>query len=91
MAASLGGRITKRVAPRRSICSPSRKLHDGGRGGFLGGSFNEADDDVVGVTVEVAAGPVIPCRHPRVAVSGGDLHIPQRNAGVQAGGDESVT
>ena len=73
MAASLGGRITKRVAPRRSICLPSRKLHDGGRGGFLGGSFNEADDDVVGVPVEVAAGPVIPGRHPGVAVPCGDL------------------
>ena len=32
MAASLGRRITKRVAARRSICMPSRKLHDGGRG-----------------------------------------------------------
>ena len=72
MAASLGGRITKRVAARRSICLPSRKPHDGGRGGFLGGSFNEADQDVVGMTVEVAAGPVIPRRHPGVAVLRGD-------------------
>jgi hypothetical protein len=55
----------------------------------LSGPFDEADDDVVGVTVKFAAGPIIPRRHPGVAVSYGDLHIPQRNAGVQAGGDVS--
>jgi hypothetical protein len=52
------------------------------------GVFDEADDDVVGVTVEVAAGPVIPGRHPGVAVSRGDLDIAQRDACVKAGGDE---
>ena len=54
---------------------------------LLYGSFDEADDDVVGVTVEVAAGPVIPGRHPGVAVPRGDLHIPQRDTCVKAGGD----
>ena len=58
--------------------------------GRLRGPFNKADDDVVGVTVEVAAGPVIPRRHAGVAVSRGDLHISQGNTGVQAGGDEGV-
>jgi len=43
------------------------------------------------VTVEVAAGPVIPRRHSGVAVPRGDLHIPQRDTRVQAGGDEGVS
>ena len=51
----------------------------------LPGVFDETDHDVVGVTVEVAAGPVIPRGHPWVAVPRGDLHITQRNPGVQAG------
>ena len=86
MAASWRGRITKRVAARRSICLPSRTLHDGGRGGFLGGSFDEADDDVVGVArlprarscLVVIRGVAVPC---------GDLDITQRDTCVTARGD----
>jgi len=54
---------------------------------LLSGSFDEADDDVVGVTVEVAAGPVIPRGHAGVAVPRGDLDITQRDTCVKAGGD----
>ena len=45
---------------------------------------NEGRDDVVGVPVQVAAGPVVPGGHAGVGVTGGDLHVPQRDAGIQA-------
>jgi hypothetical protein len=56
----------------------------------LRGPFDEADQDVVGVTVEVAAGSVIPRRHPRVAVSRSDLNVTQGDTCVQACGDEGM-
>ena len=51
---------------------------------LLSGSVEEIDHDVVGVPVEVAAGPVIPGRHPGVAVPCGDLDIAQRDTCVKA-------
>ena len=48
-------------------------------------------DDVGGVPVQAAAGPVIAHRGPRVGVRSGFLHVPQRHSGVQRGGDERVS
>src|SRR5690349_18994148 len=55
-----------------------------GAGGHVGGQ------DVVGVAVEVLAGPVITHRGARVGVAGGDLDVAQVHADVEHGGDEGV-
>jgi hypothetical protein len=43
------------------------------------------------VAVEVLAGPVVAHRGSRVSVTGGDLHIPETDAGVEHGGHERVS
>jgi hypothetical protein len=48
-----------------------------GSGGHVGG------EDVVRVAVQVLAGPVIPHGRARVGVPGGDLDIPQVDAGIK--------
>jgi hypothetical protein len=55
-----------------------------GTGGHVGG------EDVVGMAVEVLAGPVIPHRGARVGMAGGDLDVPQIHAGIEHGRDEGV-
>ena len=59
--------------------------------GRLDGSAagDEGDDDVRGVAVEVLATPVVDADRAGVGVTGGDLHVPLRNAGVQGGHDEA--
>ena len=55
-----------------------------GAGGHVGG------EDVVGVAVEVLAGPVVAHGGAGVGVAGGDLDVAQVDAGVEHGGDEGV-
>jgi hypothetical protein len=56
-----------------------------------GGASDVGRDDIGGVPVQAAAGPVVPDRGARVRVGGGLLHVAQRHAGVQGGGDERVS
>jgi hypothetical protein len=42
------------------------------------------------MSVEQGAGPVIAHRGARISVRSGFLHIPERDPGVQGGGDERV-
>src|SRR6266568_173804 len=63
-----------------------RVLAAGGVAGSCPGG-HVSGQDVVGVAVEVVAGPVIPHRGTRVGVSGSDLHVAQVGAGVEHGRD----
>jgi hypothetical protein len=49
---------------------------------------HEGDDHVGGVAVEVLASPVVDGRGPGVGVTGADLDLAQRDAGVKGGHDE---
>lgn len=49
---------------------------------------DESDHDVGGMAVEVLASPVIDGRGSGVGVTGGDLDVSQRDAGVESGHDE---
>jgi hypothetical protein len=53
-----------------------------GAGGHVGG------EDVVGVPVEVLAGPVIAGSCAGIGVPGGDLDIAQVNPGIQTGREQ---
>ena len=53
-------------------------------GGHVGGQ------DVVGVTVKILAGPVLPHRRAWISMAGRDLNIPQVHPGVQHGRNERV-
>ncbi len=55
-----------------------------GTGGHVGGQ------DVVGVAVEVLAGPVVAHGGAWVGVAGGDLDVAQVHASVEHGGDEGM-
>ena len=57
---------------------------------LTGGSGKVGGDDLSGVPVEAAAGPVIAHRGARIGMRGRFLHVPKRNPGVQGGGDERV-
>jgi len=50
-----------------------------------GAGGHVAGEDVVGVPVEVLAGPVIAHGRARIGVPGGDLDITQANPGIQTG------
>src|SRR5215472_14706567 len=54
------------------------------------GSGKVGGDDVGGVPVEAAAGPVVAHRRAWVGVGGGFLHVAKRDSGVEGGGDERV-
>src|SRR5208282_1819677 len=58
--------------------------------GLPGGAGNVGGDDVGSVPVQAAAGAVVPHGGSRVSVGGGLLHVAQRYAGVEGGGDERV-
>ena len=49
---------------------------------------DEGDHDVGSVAIEVLPAPVVDRRYSRVCVPGGQLHIPQRHAGVEGRHDE---
>jgi hypothetical protein len=53
-----------------------------------GAGCHVGGQDVVRVSVEVLAGPVVAHRGPRVSVPGLDLDIPQVHARIQHGRDE---
>src|SRR6516164_10920628 len=55
--------------------------------GLPGRASEVSGDDVSGVPVEAAAGPVIAHRGARIGVRGGFLDVTQRNSGVEGGGD----
>jgi len=57
-----------------------------GRSGSAAG--DEGDHDVGGMAVEVLAPPVVDGRGSGVGVTGGDLDVSQRDAGVEGGHDE---
>ena len=52
-----------------------------GTGGHVGG------EDVVRVAVQVLAGSVVSHRRARVGVAGGDLDVPEVDAGIEHGRD----
>ena len=56
-----------------------------------GRAGDERGDDVGGVAVQRLAATVIAHRCPWVGVTGCFLHVTQRHAGVEGGGDEGVT
>jgi len=55
-----------------------------------GGSGKVGGDNISSVAVETATGPVVSHRCARVGMRGRFLDIPQRNPGVEGGGDEGV-
>jgi hypothetical protein len=55
---------------------------------LLSASGDERHDDVGSMPVEVLSAPVIDRGRPRIGVSGGDLDITQRDAGIQRRHDE---
>ena len=57
---------------------------------LLGGSGEVGGDDVGGVPVEAAAGPVVAHRCARIGVRGRFLHVAERDPGVEGGGNERV-
>ena len=59
-------------------------------GWSAGGAGDEGGDDVGGVAVEGDAGSVVAHGGARVGVAGGFLHVAERDAGVERGGDERV-
>jgi hypothetical protein len=69
---------------QHGVASPTHGDHEQRADGDRG-------DDVGGVTVQRLAATVIAHRRPRVGVTGGFLHVAQRDTGVQSGGDEGVT
>ena len=56
-----------------------------------GGSGKVGGDDVGGMSVKAAAGPVIAHRGARIGMRGGFLDVAERNPGVQRRGDECVS
>ncbi len=58
--------------------------------GLPGGAGDVGGDDVGSVPVQAAAGPVVPHCGSRVCMGGGLLHVAQRHASVETGGDERV-
>ena len=55
-----------------------------------GGARYVCGDDVRGVPVQAAAGPVVPHRGAWIGVRGGLLHVAQRDPGIQRSRDERV-
>src|SRR5919106_1622499 len=49
---------------------------------------DEGDDDVRGVAVEVLASPVVDRRSAGIGMTGRDLHVPERDAGIEGRHDE---
>ena len=68
--------------------SPSGGAH--GRRGLPGGTREIRGDDVRGVPVQAAAGPVVLHRGSRIGVRGGLLYVTQGGPGIERGGDEGV-
>jgi hypothetical protein len=60
----------------------------GGQGSLSAGY--EGRDHVGGVAIEVLTAPVVAGGGPGIGMPGSDLHVSQRHASVQAGGDEAV-
>ena len=55
-----------------------------------GGASEVGGDDVGGVPVQTAAGAVVSHGGAGIGVGGGFLHVPERDPGVERGGDERV-
>ena len=61
-----------------------------GRCGLPSSARDERGDDICGVPVEAASGPVIPDRGPRISMRGSFLDVAQRHPRIERGGDERV-
>jgi hypothetical protein len=61
-----------------------------GVGQRLSRAREECGHGVVGMAVVVVPGPVVTGRDPRIRVPGGDLHVTQRHASIQARRDVGV-
>src|SRR6266851_5904411 len=58
-----------------------------GRYGLPDGARDIGGDDVAGVPVQAAPGPVVPHRGPRISMRCGLLRVAQRHPGVQTGSE----
>lgn len=58
--------------------------------GLPGGPGDVGGDDISGMAVQRGARRVIPHRAPRISVGCGFLDIPQRDLGIETGGDKRV-
>ena len=58
--------------------------------GLPGGTCDVGGDDLGGVPVQAAAGPVIPHRRPWIGVRGSFLDVTQRDPGIERGGNERM-
>jgi len=54
-------------------------------------SRHKRNDDISGMAIEIGPATVVDRRDPRVLMAGGELDIPERNAGIESGHDESGT
>ena len=68
----------------RGLNRRRRWLGGSSAGGHVGG------EDVVGVAVEVLAGPVVAHRGPRIGVAGRDLDVPQVHSSIEHCRDEGM-
>jgi len=72
-----------------SIC-PAAAAGQIETGGLPRGSGDERGDYVSGVPVQAGPRPVVAHRGARVGVGGGFLHVAERDADVEGGGDEGM-
>ena len=70
-----------------ALCIGSRSPGSAARG-HSSAAGDEGHDDVGGVAVEVLAATVVDRGGSRVGVAGGELHVAERDAGVEGGHDE---
>jgi len=60
------------------------------RQALSGGARDVGRDDIGGVPVQAATGPVIPHRGSRISMGGGFLDVAQRHPGIKRGGNKCV-
>src|SRR5690349_20781582 len=80
--ACVGNALTSAMSGVSRGCEPRETQAGSCTGRHVGGQ------DVIRVTVQVVAGPVIPHRGAGIGVAGGDLHVAQVSASVETGREQ---
>ena len=77
-----GGHLRRAAIPARRSCQPAP---------LPGGARDIRGDDICGMPVQAAAGPVVPHRGSRISVRCGFLDIARRDPRIQRGRDERMS
>ena len=80
--------VTELGMPASRQCRTSPVAHVTGDAATSGARGHVGGEDVIGVPVEVLAGPVIARGRAGIGVPGGDLDIAQVDPGIEHGRDE---